>query len=1011
MHRAEFDKRPAGFILPAVLVIVAALLVLAIGTLLVTGIERDGARAAADRHRAELAARAGLEQLRAILLAETANDDFLILQDDRASDDSLRQSAPFLYLVRGSGGGDALSFRYLPLFSTASFPKDNADLTTPPRPLLEKGKTTSLPTLPWLAPVEVEWLEIPDERGRVVSRFAFWVEDLQGRVDAATAGNIEDNGKHLRYGWKAGDKSPQARFPAPGLNAEEAGPALDQVALHTLDPASGAVDRSDFDKNVIEGRAALISPDSVLAAAGFSPPLERDKDGHLLDPLRRAAEESLSATVRAYDEQPRVPFAHGIDASATGEPKRNLNELLAMPGARAVDEMAAWLVKCLPDFETRQGGFPEDYAKTFAANAISYASPGNAPLARADVYRGLGNCPVVSEIVLGINYLGHVIENGDRIMNYQFILFAELLNHTNLPVQGDVALSYEVGLRLPAMGAAPAGTRFDDTHLMNDAAACSHDVVEKGGRYWSKPLAVSLAPGEYRFFRFATVDYRINIGPAKVSPIFSLTEARGAAGLSVMWNGAEVDRIPSIMRDSYGLTFSIGVKRFTGKAAIPGHSYGSPGEYINNMGDPRIARYVTGIPLSENAFPENISPHRRNVRMGTIYQWDKTPGKLKTYGRVIPSEWPDGGHDAAVMPWDNGWDKVREGIVNPKGGGISGTGPPYDPTLIGGATLPEEGEALTYLSDRGRYFSATELGRVYDPVQWLPTFEPKSGLDSTVLRGDGSPAATNGLMPATGAAWPLVQLGNKASPWFGGGNTLRIGRPEHPAFDGAAGDAPSKMPGTHAARLLDLFHAGKSRSSDAAEREGKLVRIEGHVNLNTATRDALRAMAAGRLTMDPRLSKRTADDFDSRMAPPVSPLDDLSAPTADREADLVADAILRGRPFTSPAEIVRVTDEHGEPVFGNTQVYQDESKVQWSDSAAEEIFGRVYESSTVRSRNFRVWVIGQSLSPGPSGNPKPEVLAEVRKVYTVFADPGQRDADGTISSEKFRVSIPHESEF
>jgi hypothetical protein len=266
-------------------------------------------------------------------------------------------------------------------------------------------------------------------------------------------------------------------------------------------------------------------------------------------------------------------------------------------------------------------------------------------------------------------------------------------------------------------------------------------------------------------------------------------------------------------------------------------------------------------------------------------------------------------------------------------------------------------------------------------------------------------------MPAAGVSWPLVQVGNTPSPWFGGGNSLRIGRPEHPAFAGPDGDAPSAMPGTHAARLLDLFHAGKSRSSVAAEREGNLVRIEGHININTATRAALRAVVAGHLTTDPRLSKRTADDFDTRMAPPVAPLDDLSAPTVAREGDQVADAIIRGRPYASPTELARVADEHGEPIFGNTDLYPDPSRVQWSDSAAEEIFGRAYEAATVRSRNFRVWVIGQCLTPAPAGNPHPEVLGEVRKVYTLFANPGERDPDGTISPDHFRVSILHEKEF
>lgn len=1015
----RLKSRMAGFILPSILIVVGALLILAVGILLVTGIDRDTSRATVDRLRAELAAEAGLEEVRGLLLREACNDDFLILRSAAPTgvEDS-REAVPYLYLARGEVANSSLEYRYSPLFSTDDILGNSGKLELPLVSETPNDRASDFTALPWMDPVHVAWLEITDSTGRIVSRYAYWVEDLQSRVDAATAGNIADGGKHKRQGWIAGDKSATARFPAPGLNplashpgpdGRDTEPALDQVAVHALASEGG----EEFEKNLIEGRAALISPDSVLAAAGISPPLRRDAAGHLSPPVARAAEENLSAVVRPYDEQPMIPCAEGIATSAVGRPKLNLNALLARPRQDAVEEMAAWIRSALPEFDTRKGGFPdnEDYIETLAANAIGYAAAGNAPVVSPGRYRGLGKSPVISETLLDINYLGYTTMNNNKVMNYQFILFAELLNHTNLPVVGEVSLSYEVGLSLPEMGAGPRGTRFDDVSLLENKSASTHDLVRRDGKFWSSPLSVSLAPGEYRFFRFAEVNYGINIGKDAVSPIFTLTESPGSAGLSLMWNGVEVDRVPSIMRDSQGLTFSIGVRKYTGKAAIPGHSYGFPDEYINNMGDPRIARYITGIPLSENSFPDNISPGRRNIRMGTIYAWDKTPGKLKTYGRVVPSEWPDGGHDAAVNLWSHGWSREREGWVNPKGGGISGTGPEFDPTQIEAGGLPEEGEAMTYLSDRGRFYSATELGRIHDPIMWIPTFPPDSGLDSAVLRGDGTPGKYNGMMPAAAVSWPLVQVANLPSGQFGGGNTLRIGRPEHPRFAGRTGQRSSAMPGTHAARLLDLFHAGNSRSEKAARREGPLVRIEGHININTATRDSLRATAAGRLMMDPKLSRRTGDAFDARMAPPIKPLSDLSAPAVDREADRMADAIIRSRPFATPSELACVSGDDGRPVFGNPDLYPDGKSIQWSDSAAEEVFGRVYESATVRSRNFRVWVIGQALVPTSPHNPRPEVLGEVRKAYTLFADPGERESSGAISPDRFHVQILYENDF
>ncbi|MGL4401248.1 MAG: hypothetical protein ACRCXD_15365, partial [Luteolibacter sp.] len=1024
-----------------------ALLILAVGSLLVVGIERNTSRAFSDRERANLAARAGLEDVKGIFAKEAANDDFLILHGpETKGPNATKDPAPYLYLARGTGGGENVSFRYIPLFSARGTPPGPTAGDPLKAPLAEtlldpdtRGNT-DIAALPWHDSAKVSWMNILNPEGKVVSRYAYWVEDLQSRVDASTAGNTKDDGgTHKRYGWKTGDTSQTAAFPAPGLNADvsnpgsdgrDTAPPLDQVALFALDPVSGAKDETTVDKTIIEGRKALLSPDSVLAVAGVVPPLTRGADGSLADAKANSLEKNLIASVQPYDEQPLVPYAFGINASVTGKPKLNLNALLAQSPDAAVDEMAAWIKKGLPSFEEeRKGGFPEDYLKTLAASAIGYASDGNKPVVQLGVYRGLGASPMISEIVMNIHYLGFFTRGGNKFMRYEFVLFAELFNHTNLPVGGNAALSYEVGLPLPGIGASPAGTRFDDPSVVSSSAKGTPqaplEISLQGDRYWTIDRPVSLEPGEYKFIRFATVNYEINIGPGSVGANFTLTEPLGAAGLSMKWNGTEVERIPSVVRAPFGLTFNASFKKYFGKASIPGHSYGPFGEFINNMGDPRIAHFIrfqgepvgsaNGVPLGENSFPGNISPNRRNIRFGSIYSLSGDANKLTTYGRVIPSEWPDGGHDAAVSTWSSGWSTARQGSTEPVL--LSGTGPGFDPTTIPGGPLPEAGEAITYLSNRKRYFSATELGRIYDPIMFLPTFDPSSGLNSARLRADGEPSNSAGFMPAAGAPWPLVQIGNSPSPYFGGGNTLRIGRPEHPRFDQPVGHVPANMPPEHAARLLDLFHAGKSRSSSNSLREGPVVRIEGHVNINTASRDSLRAMAAGFLQMDPKLSRRTSDAFDSRMAPPVEPLDTVSALTQSKEADTVADAIIRGRPYTSPSELACAMNSDGKEVFGNEFLYpyttsgqSYSSQLQWSDAAAEEIFGRVYEASTVRSRNFRVWVIGQAVSPTAVGNQYPEILSETRKAFTVFADPGER-RDGVIELSKTRVKILHENDF
>ena len=574
-------------------------------------------------------------------------------------------------------------------------------------------------------------------------------------------------------------------------------------------------------------------------------------------------------------------------------------------------------------------------------------------------------------------------------MTFRFKLFAELCNPTSQPVAGDARLSYEVALPMDSIGAGVGGEHFDSPALLSDPAIATHDLTRIDGRYWSREVEVALEPNQYRCYLFADVVYRMDVGAASdVIPggtPFSLNEARAASGLSLMWDGKVLERADGILRQS-GLIYSKKNGIVTGgfktgkdetltKAALPGHVYDDYPSMYYNMGDPRMTHYLRAAPLDENAYPENISPNRRNIRLD-IYN-DDVLTKPKVYARMLPSEWPDGGHNAAVGSWSPGSDDKTE-MSDPR------FDFPYDPEM--GLAAPQ------MISNRGRFYSTTELGRVFDPVMYAPTFS--SSEETTVFRSKGK-------MPSTRTSWPDVR-GNQASAFYGGGNTLRIGRPEHPRFD------LGTEPGLHAARLLDLFHVGRSRSANPADREGPVTRIAGHVNLNTASRDALRALAAGALAMDPLLARRTGGDHlgAPSMAPPVSLLS-LSAPTSTDEADRIAGAILHSRPYQSAVDLARASEADGTVVFGNRALYPDNSDIEWNDAAAEEIFARVYEGSTVRSRNFRVWIVAQALAPGPT----PQVLSEVRKVHTLFADPGERAVDGSIVPGKFKITATSTNEF
>jgi hypothetical protein len=184
-----------------------------------------------------------------------------------------------------------------------------------------------------------------------------------------------------------------------------------------------------------------------------------------------------------------------------------------------------------------------------------------------------------------------------------------------------------------------------------------------------------------------------------------------------------------------------------------------------------------------------------------------------------------------------------------------------------------------------------------------------------------------------------------------------------------------------------------------------VIRREGHVNVNTAPRDVLRALVAGQLQTDPDMAvrdRRRRHDTRENCAPLVRPFD-ASPPRNSEEADIIADAIIAGRPYVSVSEVAAATDPAGRPVFGNTRLMEPGPFLEWSDAAAEETFARLYNSTTVRSRNFRVHAVGQALRELPNGELK--ILSTRRKVFRIFCDPGERTPEGEQENPRTNVKV------
>lgn len=1007
-------------------------------------------------------------------------------EDGILDPDNGERGRPYLYAIQGVfDAGNEPAFRLTPLFATHEGPgservRTDGELTLPEDPGLslqsdnELDNRTAIAGVPHIQPPVTAWRTIRDREGRPVARYSYWVEDLQGYIDPEYVPGNDRREGHARANevwddesiWNADLQGLVADYrdaggeiplwPAPGLNPgyreqtdgslNPENRLLNEVAVHTLDRNTpGVSDESQFDDTMTDLAPLAITPASLLALSGIEAPIERipagvdrgrlplsDGENAIED---RWVEELFMTGNRPWEEQALVPFTPGLAAEVMGSPKLNLNRLLRdatalgseddqTAGEATVNEMAAFIETALPDFANeRQGGFLEDYNKTLAASALDYADLDSVPRAQEGVYRGIDSHPLITEYALTMTFewtahpddepSGFENEWIFRTDNDTYLLFtvehfAELWNMSNHPIEGTVQFRYENEY---AMNVLFEEVAFNGEVLDNQGGPTSgrswsiHSLVRDNDEdaYYSAPQTITLQPNEYRLVRTGAVRMGLRVGDrsAFIPPnnrgepvVNSIREANDNPGYRMKWNEVVVDRTGAGVERR---TIAEMARRETETNAQVCGTWGFFGDFYTGMHDVRHSWWAgmadpDGV-VSENSYPQNFSPGRRNVRHGSLGRSPNLP-----FARALPSEWPDGGHDADFdVPSFNRFTFPSTATETR----------PDHPNFISMALPAESDLAPMFVSNLGRFISETELGNVYDPLMWIGRENPSRDSIETWPYEDLDFAE-------------VPQISEEAQPALhvGGGNTLRIGRPEHERF------APLNEIGQRASRLLDLFHCGIPLSDLPERREGSIQRIEGHLNINTAPREVIRAQAAGILATDRSIGRefsfRDRDEFAPRVSgryQQISATDNFAegARSLD-EAGLIADAIIAGRPYVSRSQLadLRFPDDfpnedlRGLPVFGNKLLHEPEERLQWTDRASEELFARVYNSSTVRSRNFRIHVIGQALEQTPSGSTR--VKATRKKSYRVFANPGERnESTGEIQLENLQIETLYET--
>lgn len=893
-------------------------------------VERSVAKSVKNKMQAELAAEAGLENFIASARSRVANDSYIVVATTNVN-------GTFSFIGSPTPvGGMPGRMVYTPLFSGGL----NVTNTNLAMPLVGNTGTvlaTNTPPLPKvLSQVNTEWVYLVDTNGKTNGRYAYWVEDLAGYIDAMAAGNSNGvGGKHIRSN----------------------GTSPSDIALYIAMEPTNTNGISTNAMKVIANRQNFLSSSTVLQCVQSN--------------LASNTANAVAVSGISDLEQDIVPIGRAY--ASQGLFKTNINSFVTNTN---VTGLASYISSNLPMFTaTNRSGaaVPGTYLRNLAANMIDYADLDSDPTVGAD-FRGVDSYPFVTSyyqqfhwrnrtggsIATASNYW--YAKNGTWHCQIDVTTFVQLWNMHNKPVTSGVLQIHDsVDPSNPSL----VFNRYSIYVAGNESYVAPEPVGTS-----AKTVDFSTSPllaNQYAVYKFGPVIYECDSGIGTASPRPNLTgasrpaisERDSSSGIDhddsnylVTFNGKVIDRPGS--STSYRLERKAGTLDREGvnngpdwRGFMVGLRYDSgfpiPYETTFVLGDPRGNMYIDRE-LAANDYDANSSWWGRHFAYSLM-----TPPSGTWFGQqTLPSAWPDGGpvsQRAATIfelnPGGTATDERSRCLLTPFDI-PAGSRPPNEPS-----------KAISKISNSGAFADILELGNIYDPLKWRPDWITKRSGDSTVPADVSS--MTNSWQSLDSIA--MVAATNYVVP-----GTLRIGRAEYKTLN---------QDGTRSAQLLEIFACTNNPRIDT----------RGRVNINTASREILRALVAGlQSTNDPNCSP-SAIRLQNR------------GYINEQDGNLFADTVISNRPFLTSAQLSWMTNSYG-GFWGTTNQYSTNSPSQvpvvWNDSGREEFFRMVYNLSHVRSRYFRIWVSGESFDA------QGKVRARDNHVWQVYFKP-TRTASGVIT--------------
>lgn len=442
--------RRSGFALPMTIIAVAGLTLLLIGLITILSLERKTARSYSDSTRADLAVESGLAAALATLTEIAQRDDSIVFRIEDPANPQITDSARplgyreqfFTYGAVHENG----NWRGLPLFSGSqeialggNVPDTQAlreHLTTYLQPTDGRPLAIGTPSAYDQSIPRARRVEIPPTDAKdYLIRYAYWIEDLSGRIDGVTAGSEK----------------------------REAGLSSAEIPLAPL--LEGAEDSAG---KLTENRLKLRTAASIRT-------------------LLSAEEAKQTEPYLIYEtltpEEIRSPrlIPQGFGYTNAGTPAPDLNDFVSVSDVIGI---ANHISSNLPLFANRRGamGSADDYLYTLAANIIDYAdtdqNPTIIPVSNGRAIRGVDSYPFVNIIV--DRYKRVPPETGKpKQIAVEVRTFIELWNPSDQTVTGKIRLH-----NIDKVGLSIGGPRFFGDRMMEPTpnevslAPNEHKVLE-----------------------------------------------------------------------------------------------------------------------------------------------------------------------------------------------------------------------------------------------------------------------------------------------------------------------------------------------------------------------------------------------------------------------------------------------------------------------------------------------------------------------------------------------------